>query len=96
MTAPLPCRYAELVARVALIRTGSTGPVPPLPCQIQATHMVRIQQTDLGIASTTTAQVCVMCAHLTRDLPGFVGRPWPISGVVVASPVPAQSTQEHR
>lgn len=78
-TPPPPCRYAELAARVALISTGTPVPVPPLACEITATHRVKVEVQSPGIATWTVAEVCVMCAHMARDLPGFVGNPWPIA-----------------
>jgi hypothetical protein len=71
------CRYAELAARVSLIRTGRPA-AAPLGCEVRATLRVRIEEHGEGIASWTVAEVCACCAHMARDLPGFLGNPWPI------------------
>jgi hypothetical protein len=72
------CQYAGLAAKVSLLRTGLPAAVPPLACEIAATHRVRIEGRELGIAWWVVGEVCVMCAHMARDLPGYLGDPVPL------------------
>lgn len=97
MAAPVvfspPCRYAELAARALILGRPNLGEQPPLACPEPATHRVRIEGQQPGLAFWLVAEVCVMCAHMARDLPGFTGIPQPLrpdtpAAILPRSPLP--------
>lgn len=83
-TPTLPCRYDQMLSRIALIRTGSL--VPTVVCEEQATHRLRVELWTPGLVTSLTGEMCVWHVELIRT--GGYGLVYPattIPGVVLTS-----------